>query len=817
MVLLHLMCQVWYGVYNGGAITMKFTLSWLKDHLDTTADIHTITHTLTMTGLEVEQVVNPLDTLGGFIIAEIVSTVKHPDADRLKICTVNTGTETLQIVCGAPNARAGMKGVLAPVGIYIPGGDFELKKGNIRGVDSCGMMCSYPELGLDGDGDGIIELDNDAPVGEVYALWAGLDDPMIEIAVTPNRGDCLGVRGIARDLAASAVGTLKSCPYESVDVNNGGDSPIIWKIATPHAPHVMGRLFTGVKNISSPAWLQNRLNAIGIRPRTALVDITNYVSYDLGRPLHVFDADKIGTVLTLRPAKKGEKFHALNDCAYILDDTMTVIADENKTHGIGGIMGGMESSVTEDTVNVFVESAWFDPINIAETGRKMDILSDARYRFERTVNPLSNQLGIQAVSKFILALCGGTAHAITGTGTPRFKPKNITLQMQDLYAKSGITIAPNIVLNILQSLGFAPQLKGDFIDCVVPPTRPDISGQHCLIEEVLRIYGFDKIPAVPLPKYTVVSTPILTPLQKRIGIARRALASVGYNEMVSFAFMAKKHALIFAPDGVKPEMVLKNPISEDLNTMRPSILPNLLHAYNRNKSRGYMNVQLFEVGGTYFGNTPDAQINCISGIRAGRTHPRHWTGNARSIDVFDVKSDAYRVLSALGITTDNIQIDTNAPSYYHPGQSGVMKLGKFVLGTFGTLHPKTMQELGIKGTSVGFEIYLNTLPPLKPKSKTRPQFKVANLQSVKRDFAFEVADTIPASNILKSANIDKKWITDIRIFDVFRGDGIGAGNKSVAIQVTLQPTKHTMTDQEIDAISEKIIASVIKATGGCVR
>ncbi len=796
---------------------MKFTLSWLKDHLDTTADIHTIAHTLTMTGLEVEQVVQPLDTLGGFKIAEIVFADKHPNADRLQVCTVDTGAETLQIVCGAANARAGLKGVLAPVGTYIPGGDFALKKGHIRGVDSCGMLCSYPELGIDGDKDGIIELADDAPVGESYAIWAGLDDPMIEVAITPNRGDCLGVRGIARDLAASGVGTLKSCPYESVDIDSGDISPISWQTQTPHAPHVMGRLFTGLNNVPSPAWLQNRLRAIGISPRTALVDITNYVSYALGRPLHVFDADKIGKVLTIRAAKNGEKIHALNDAEYTLDTTMTVIADENGVCGIGGVMGGMASSVTESTTSVFVESAWFDPVNIAETGRKLDIVSDARYRFERTVDPMSNKAGIRAASKLILDLCGGTAYAATSTGMPRYEQQTVALRMEALRHNSGIDIAPDVAVEILSSLAFAPKPNDGVISCTIPSSRPDIFGEHCLIEEVLRIYGFDKIPATPLPNRTVVSTPILTPLQKRIGIARRALAGVGYNEVVSFAFMAKKHADIFAPDGVPAEIVLKNPISADLNTMRPSILPNLLHAYNRNKSRGYVDVQLFEVGGTYFGNTPDKQIDCISGIRAGKTHPRHWADTAREADVFDAKSDAYTVLQAVGIHTGNIQINSTAPSYYHPGQAATMKLGKCVLGTFGTLHPKAMQALGIKGTAVGFEIYLNTLPPIKNKGKTRPHFKVANLQSVKRDFAFEVVDTVPASKILKSAYIDKTLITDMRIFDVFKGDGIPAGKKSIAIQVTMQPTKHTMTDTEIDTISEKIIASVIKATGGSVR
>ena len=796
---------------------MKFTLSWLKDHLNTVADLDTIAHTLTMSGLEVEKIVNPLDILDGFIIAEITHAEQHPNADRLKVCTVNSGTEQLQIVCGASNAKTGIKVVLAPVGLYIPGGDFTLKKGNIRGVDSCGMMCSYPELGIEGDADSIIELSADAPVGESYAIWAGLDDPIIEIAITPNRGDCLGVRGIARDLSASGIGTLKTCPYDNINTETGDISPITWDIKTPHAPHVMGRLFTGVKNVPSPAWLQNRLNAIGIAPRTALVDITNYVSYELGRPLHVFDADKIGTVLTIRPAQNGEKIHALNDCEYTLDDTMTVIADEKHIHSIGGVMGGMACSVTEDTTNVFVESAWFDPVNIAKTGRKLDILSDARYRFERTVNPLSNTVGIKSASKLILELCGGTAYTITTAGTPRFEHKKVTLRLSALKQKSGIVIPPDVAVVILEALGFEPTYQNDVISCTVPPARPDITGEHCLIEEVLRIYGFDKIPPTPLPKYTAVSKNILTPLQKRIGIARRALASTGYNEAVTFAFMADTHARIFAPAGILPEMMLKNPISADLNTMRPSILPNLLGAYNRNKSRGNADVALFEVGGTYFGNTPDSQINCISGIRAGKTHARHWAGDARSVDVFDAKADAYTVLQALGINTDTIQVVSTAPSYYHPGQSAVMKLGKFVLGSFGTLHPKAMKTLGIKGTAVGFEIPLNNLPPIRQKGKTRPQFKVANLQSVQRDFAFEVMQNIPSATILKSANVDKKLIADIRVFDVFIGGTIAKGYKSVAVQVTLQPQKQTMTDIEIENISKKITASVLKATGGSVR
>lgn len=796
---------------------MKFTLSWLREHLDTSADVNTIAHTLTMQGLELENITNPMDTLGGFMIAEITHVSPHPDADRLQVCTVHTKTQDLQIVCGAPNAREGIKVVLAPVGTYIPSGDFEIKKGNIRGVESCGMMCSYPELRLDGDADGIIELESHAPIGEKYAVWAGLDDPIIEIAITPNRGDCLGVRGIARDLAASGIGTLKPCPYADMDIHTGDTTPITWDINTPHAPHVMGRLFTNVTNGHSPTWLQNRLQAIGIQPKTALVDITNYISYELGRPLHVFDADKIGKKLTIRCAKEQENINALNENTYDLNPSMTVIADDTTVHAIGGIMGGMESSVTESTKNVFVESAWFDPITIAETGRKLDILSDARYRFERTVDPMSNGTGIKAASKLILDICGGNAYATTESGTPRYTQKIIPLHMSTLADKSGITINADTVQNILASLGCDLVMQDDTLHCTIPSSRPDISGEHCLIEEVLRIYGFDKIPAIPLPKDTVISTPVLTALQKRIGMARRALAGLGYNEMVSFAFMSEKHATAFAPDGIPPEMILKNPISEDLNTMRPSILPNLLNAYNRNKVRGNADIMLFEYGATYFGNTPNNQMNCISGIRTGKIHGRHWTGTPRFVDIFDAKADAYMVLNAIGIAPDNIQVHTPAPSYYHPGQSGVLTLGKFVLGTFGTLHPNTMQTLGIKGSAVGFEICLNNLPPMKAKGKVRPPFTPSTFQAVKRDFAFEVSNDTPASQIIKSANVDKNLITDIRVFDVFHGDGIADGYKSVALQITLHPTKTTMTEDDIDAISTKITTSVVKATGATVR
>jgi len=797
---------------------MKFTLSWLKDHLDTNADLETITNKLTMIGLEVEKVKNPADALFDFKIAEIVSAEKHPDADKLLVCSVNDGNETLQIVCGASNARAGIKVVFAPIGSYIPAGDFKIKKGNIRGVESCGMMCSYEELGLDGDSSGIIELSDDASVGISYVDYAKLDDPMIEIAITPNRGDCLGVRGIARDLSASGIGKLKDCIYENIDINIGEKSPIDWDIQIDKCSSVAGRLFKNVKNVESPDWLKNRLSAIGINPNNALVDITNYISYELGRPLHAYDADKVGNRLIIRSSVNGEKINALDEKEYELSDGMTVIADNNQIHSIGGIMGGIDSSLSQSTTNVFIESAIFDAINIAETGRKLGILSDSRYRFERTINPLSNNIGIQSATKLITEICGGTPCKTVFAGKDNYKDKKIKLSINKLKKLSGIDINIDDVEKILSNLGFAPISNENDIKCTIPPYRPDINSVHCLIEEVLRIYGFDKIPAVDLPKLSYLSKNILTSLQKKISLGRRSLAGNGMNETVTYAFMSDKDAQSFSIKGHDySDLILLNPISEDLNRMRPSILPNLLNAYNRNKARGYSDIALFEVGSSYQSVSSDGQTNLISGIRAGKTIDKHWSEKSRLTDVFDVKSDCIIALSAMGINCDNLQVDTNTPDWYHPGQSGILKMGKFELATFGTIHPSVMKSLGIKGTAYGFEINLNQLPPVKNKGKTRPIFAPSQYQAISRDFAFEVDDSITAQKIITSANVDKNLIKDITIFDVFKGEGVPKGKKSIAINVVIQDSKKTLSELDIEIITNKITKSVIKATDGEVR
>ena len=797
---------------------MKFTLSWLKNHLDTNADLEKITNKLTMIGLEVEKVINPADVLADFKVAEIVSAEKHPDADKLKVCSVNDGNKTLQIVCGASNARAGIKVVLAPIGSYIPAGDFKIKKGNIRGVESCGMMCSYEELGLDGDSSGIIELSNDAPVGVSYVDYAKLDDPVIEIAITPNRGDCLGVRGIARDLSACGIGKLKNCSYEKIDIKSGEKSSIDWDIKTDKCPSVAGRLFKNVKNVESPDWLKNRLSAIGIKPKNAIVDITNYISYELGRPLHAYDADKIGNKLIIRNSVKGEKINALDEKEYELSEGMTVIADDNQVHSIGGIMGGVVTAVSESTVNVFIESAIFDAINIAETGRKLGILSDSRYRFERTVNPLSNNIGIQSATKLITEICGGSACKTVFAGKDNYKDEKIKLSLDKLKKISGIDIDIKDVKKILSDLGFAPTVNKNDIKCTIPSHRPDINCVHCLIEEVLRIYGFDKIPALDLPKSSYLSKNILTPLQKKILLGRRSLAGNGMNETVTYAFMSDKDAQSFS---VKKrdynDLVLLNPISEDLNRMRPSILPNLLNAYNRNKARGYSDIALFEVGNSYQSVRADGQTNLISGIRAGKITDKHWSEKSRPTDVFDVKSDCIVALTAMGINCDNLQVDTNTPHWYHPGQSGILKMGKFELATFGTIHPSVMKSLGIKGTAYGFEINLDQFPPAKNKGKTRPTYAPSQYQAISRDFAFEVDDEISAQKVITSANVNKNLIKDITIFDVFKGEGVAKGKKSIAINVVIQDSKKTLSESDIEIITNKITQSVIKATGGEVR
>ena len=799
---------------------MKFTLSWLKTHLETEASLETIAEKLSMIGLELEGVEDRGKELAPFTVAHVKEAKQHPDADRLRVCLVETKDHgEVQVVCGAPNARTGMKGVFAPAGTHIPGTGIDLKKGTIRGVESNGMLVSEREMGLSDEHEGIIELPEDAPLGAPFAQVMGLDDPVIEIGITPNRGDCLGVRGVARDLAAAGLGTLK--PLQAPEVKGSFDSPIKWLRDFPEGqgdacPFVAGRTFRGVKNGPSPKWLQERLLAIGLRPISALVDITNFVTFDLGRPLHVFDAQKLKGDLTMRLAKAREEILALDGKTYVMDGEMTVIADEAGLQGIGGVMGGELSGCTEETTEVFLEAALFDPVRTAATGRKLGIHSDARYRFERGLDPESAGWGVEVGARLILELCGGEAsHVVTAGEIPAWQ-RSIALRPERTASLGGLELPAKRQGEILERLGFAVGKDKKAIQVEVPSWRPDIEGEACLVEEVLRIHGYEEIPVTPLARESDLPHAVLTTAQRREGFARNALAWRGLDETVTFSFMSSDLAPLF---GEVPEALrLFNPISSDLDVMRPSILANLALAAQRNSDRGVGDSALFEIGAQYRDNTPEGQDEVAAGLRIGSSGPRHWSGG-REVDAFDAKGDALAALAACGAPVDKLQVTADAPGHYHPGRSGCLRLGPKVLASFGELHPRVLRRLDLKGPVVAFEVFLQAIPEPKAKAaKLRPALETSSLQPLERDFAFVVDAEVPAEKLLRAARgADKAMVTGVELFDVYQGQGIEAGKKSLAIAVTIQPRERTLTDAEIDAIGRKVVQQVEKATGGVLR
>jgi phenylalanyl-tRNA synthetase beta chain len=801
---------------------MKFTLSWLKDHLDTQAGVSEIAARLTALGLEVESVDNPAEKLAPFVVAHVVEAKPHPNADRLRVCIVDTGKERLQVVCGAPNAKTGMKGVFAAVGSHIPGTALDLKKGVIRGVESNGMLVSERELGLSDEHEGIIELPDDAPIGESYAKLVGLDDPVIDIAITPDRADCLGVRGVARDLAAAGLGTLR--PAQLDPVPGGFTSPIRWRRDLPagegHAcPMVVGRYFRGVTNGPSPKWLQDRLVAIGLRPISALVDITNYVTFDLGRPLHVFDADKLSGDLTMRFARPGEEILALDGKTYRLDPSMTVIADDAGVHGIGGIMGGELTGCTPSTTNMFLEVALFDPIRTAATGRKLGIESDARYRFERGLDPTSALWGAEVAARLVLEICGGQASEVVSAGEmPRWE-RTLTLRPERVMALGGLDLPAQESARILGALGFAVDRSDGKLTAHVPSWRADVEGEADLVEEVVRVAGYDQVPAVPLPPMTALPEPAITPAQRRAGTAKRALAARGLLEAVTYSFTDGRYAGLFSAGNSR--LALANPISAELDVMRPSILPNLLAAARRNADRGFADHGLFEVGPQYADDTAEGQSLMATGVRVGQSGPRHWSQRPRPVDAFDAKGDALALLATLGAPVDNLQVTTDAPNWYHPGRSGVLRLGPTVVAQFGELHPRVLKRLDVKGPAVAFELFLDRVPQAKAKKDggaARPMLEASPFQPVERDFAFVVDEATPAEKLIRAAKgADKALVANVGLFDVYAGPNLGAGKKSLALSVTLQPTERTLTDAEIEAVCAKIVAAVVKATGGSLR
>ncbi len=796
---------------------MKFSLSWLKEHLQTDASLDVITDALTQVGLEVEAVEDRAKELAPFVTAKVLEAARHPNADKLQVLKVDAGDgRAVQVVCGAPNARTGMVGVFAAEGTTIPGSGLVLKAGEIRGEKSSGMMVSEREMGLSNEHTGIIEMPDGTPLGAPFAPLMGLDDPVIEIAVTPNRPDCLGVSGVARDLAAAGTGTRTTVEPQPVK----GTFPCPVKVTldlddAALAPAFALRMVRGVKNGPSPDWLQKKLRAVGLRPINALVDITNLLTVDRARPLHVFDAAKVKGDLSVRRAAKGESLTALDGKTYTLDDSMVVIADGNGPQSLAGIMGGESTGCTDETVDVLIESALWSPLNIARTGRALGIHSDARHRFERGVDPAFTLPGLDLATQFVLDLCGGEASEIFLAGSVAHENAEIAFPLAEVKRLTGLDLPHAEIRSVLERLGFAVSGSGEVVNVTAPSWRPDIFGKADLVEEVVRIVGLDRITSVPLPKSVSISKAVRTPLQKRAATGRRALAANGLSEAITWSFISNASATIFG--GGKPELALANPIAADLSDMRPSLLPGLIAAAQKNADRGFPDVALFELGQIFLGDGPDDQRLAAATLRRGA--PDHWS-RPNAPDVFDAKSDALVLLSALGLDPARVQVVPGAPAWFHPGRSGTLQLGpQNVFGHFGELHPAVLKQLGAEGPLAAMEIVLDNLPAAKAKAtKARPPLDISDLMPVSRDFAFVVDRAVKAADILKAvAQAGRALISHSDVFDVYEGKGVPDDKKSVAVRVTLQPRDKTMTDAEIDSVADKIVAGVAKATGATLR
>lgn len=800
---------------------MKFTLSWLREHLSGDYGLDDVTGALNRIGLEVEGVEDKAAKLKGFTIAYVLSAVQHPNADKLRVCLVDTGAgDPVQVVCGAPNARTGMKSVFSPPGTYIPGKDITLGIGSIRGVESRGMLCSAAELQLSEDHDGIIDLPDDAPVGATYVDWIGLDDPVIEIAVTPNRADALGVHGIARDLAAAGLGRLVEDAI--APVSGTYPCPVSVTIAEgAPCPAFALRLVRGVKNGPSPEWLQAKLRAIGLRPINALVDVTNLLTFDQNRPLHVFDAKKVHGNLVVRRARADESLLALDGKTYALDETMCVIADDKGVESLAGVMGGEESGCDAETVDVLVESALWEPINIAQTGRKLGLNSDARFRFERGIDPAFTLPGLELATRLILDLCGGEPSEIVLAGTIPDTTRVIDFPLALTEKLTGLVASETEQTDTLKALGFAVEGASGTVRVTPPSWRGDIEGKADLVEEVIRIVGLDRVPSLPFPRDETARKPVLTTLQLRTRKAKRALAARGLVEAVTWSFVPKAQAELFG--GGQPALALANPIAADLSDMRPSLLPGLVRSAQANADRGFGDVALFEVGQVFKGDRPQDQFIAATGLRRATAKPtgagRHWAGKAAGVDAFDAKADALALLAACGAPVANLQISTDAPAWFHPGRSGTFRLGPNVIGHFGELHPSVLEALDAAGPLVAFEVLLDRVPEPKAKAtRVKPLLELAAFQPVERDFAFVVARGVAAGDMVKAAaGVDRKLITGVNVFDLYEGPGIDADKKSVALSVTLQPREKTLTDAEIDAVAAKIVAEVAKKTGATLR
>jgi phenylalanyl-tRNA synthetase beta chain len=806
---------------------MKFTLSWLKEHLDTSASLDEILVALTDIGLEVEGVENPAEKLKGFTVAKVLTAAPHPQADKLQVLTVDQGDgNPLQVVCGAPNARAGLVGVFGVEGATVPANGMVLRKAAIRGVESNGMMCSSRELELGDDHEGIIELPGDAPVGTAFADYADLDDPVIDVSITPNRQDCMGVRGIARDLAAKGIGTLKplAIVYRMANLDpipGDGPAPDVRTDDPDGCPAFYAQGVFGLNNVAAPKWLSNKLKAIGQKPISSLVDITNFISVDLGRPLHVYDKAKLKGGLVARLAKDGEQVLALNGKAYTLDATMTVIADDEAVHDIGGIMGGEHSGVSDGTTDVIIECAYFTPESIARTGQKLGMTSDARQRFERGVDPAFLDDGLAIATRLVLDHCGGRASAITRAGTPPSQPRTVDGYRPEMVeGLGGMSVPAHRQQAILEALGFTVK-TGTTWTVTVPSWRRDIHGTADIVEEVVRIEGLDKLPSTPLPRADGVAKPTATPLQMLERRARRAAAARGLNEAINWSFISEAEAAPFGGG----DWVLANPISEDMKVMRPTLLAGLLSAARRNADRGAASIRLFEIGRRYFraeDGSSDEQPT-LGLVMAGEKRPRGWQGGkAQAFDAFDVKAEVLAILAAAGAPVANLQMmgpETNgAGEAYHPGQSGTLRLGpKTIVARYGVLHPRIAKAFDLSGTVVAAEIMLDAIPAKKKAGFMRALYSPPALQAVTRDFAFLVPEAVEAEALVRAVRgADKGTIVEARLFDLFAGQGVPDGQKSLAVEITLQPGEKSFTDEELKAVADKVIGAAAKL-GGVLR
>ncbi len=797
---------------------MKFSVSWLKEHLSTEADPAAIAEAATNLGLEVERIDDKAATLAAFRVARVLSAEPHPNADRLRICRVDTGDGIAQVVCGAPNARTGLTGVFAPPGTYIPGSGITLKVASIRGVESQGMLCSERELQLSDEHDGIIELPERFATGTPAATALGLDDAILDVAITPNRGDCTSVHGIARDLAAAGTGLLNR--FALSPFPGKFRSPVAISLELPPGkesacPIFAGRVIRGLKNGPSPEWLQNRLSSAGLRPISAVVDITNYVAHGWGRPLHAFDAARLEGVMRARLAHRGETLLALDGKNYCLDPEMLVIADGAAARGIAGVMGGEDSSCTDATTAIFLESALFDPVRTARTGRLLGIVSDARYRFERGVDPEFVLPGLELATRLIIQLCGGEASEIVIAGRVPEWRRAIRFDPSEVKRLGGLDLPRESIGEILQRLGFEIS-DADGTEVTPPSWRSDVHEKADLVEEVVRIHGLDKVPSTPMARPHAIARPVVTELQNRAGLARRALAARGFAEGVHYSFIRRDHAVPFG--GGDEARELENPISADLDSLRPSLLPSLLAAAARNQARGIAHVQLFELGAQFESGHPGAQSSIAAGIRAGEP-ARHWTKNVVRPDIFAAKGDALAALDSVWPGVQSALVKAGAAQWYHPGRSGTISAGARPLAYFGELHPRIIRTFDLKGPVSGFEIFLDALPPAKSRtSKTRPKLDAPGLMPVERDFAFVLESNISADQVVKAARgAERRLIETVEVFDVYEGKGVPEGRKSLAIAVRIQPHERTMTEAEIGEVAQKIVRAVGKATGGVLR